>query len=379
VIEFVHRHDDDKSTLRDLMTVFVLAPAHLKPVREVIKKEKKRRDDDEPVGTEKFKGLSPQNAFAKLEKAKGKERTTILQYIDIFASDILKTKPFTKLTAEQVADLVKRDTLNIEEVEVWDACMAWAKSKAIEGKLEDKASTYKELLKDIIPHIRFPIMTTEQVAAKVSTSGVLDSQTLLELFTYLARKGKDEDEKLEKLAESLSFSKKERSGRTLPTKVLSNLTYVNWAQNGFMFNINAKKKVIITGISVTTRNAGTHTIAMWWRQSSCQGFGNTSTGWEQSPEMRSMSVTFQNQQQTKLPAELKIKLRAGETCAIYFHTTDSNQGGIVSSGSHSSNDIFAEAFADENIAVTNGPSHTTQWSGESSYACTLIGSIHYQA
>jgi len=164
------------------------------------------------------------------------------------------------------------------------------------------------------------------------------------------------------------------------TKVLSNLTYAAWAQNGFMFNINEKKKkkVLITGISVTTRNAGTHTIAMWWRQGSCKGYGNSSTGWEQSPEMRSMSVTFQDRQQAKLPAELRIKLGAGETCAIYFHTTDANQGGIVSSGSHSSSDIFSEAFADENIAVTNGPSHSTQWSGESNYSCALIGSIHYQ-
>jgi len=380
VIEFVHRHDDDKSTLRDFMTVFVLAPAHLKPVREVVKKEKKKSSsDDEPVGAEKYKGLSPQNAFTKLEMAKGKERTLILQYIDIFASEIFKTKPFTKLTADQVADLVKRDTLNIEEVEVFDAVMAWAKTKAVENKLEDKTTTYKELLKNILPHIRFPIMTTEQVAAKVSTIGILDSQTLLELFTYLARKGKDEDEKLEKIAESIPFSKKERSGRTLPSKTLNNTGFVNWAQNGFMFNINAKKKVIITGLSVTTRNAGTHPIQMWWRQGTCQGYGNTSSGWEQTQEMRNMSVIFQHQQPSKLPVELKIKLKAGESCGIYFHTTDSNQGGIVSSGSHSSNDIFAEAFADENITVTNGPSHTTQWSGEASYACTLIGSVHYQS
>jgi len=95
--------------------------------------------------------------------------------------------------------------------------------------------------------------------------------------------------------------------------------------------------------------------------------------------MRSMSVIFQQQTPSKLPCELKIKLRAGEICGIYFHTTDSNQGGIVSSGSHSTTDIFAEAFTDENISVTNGPSHTTIWSGESSYACALIGSIHYQA
>jgi len=118
---------------------------------------------------------------------------------------------------------------------------------------------------------------------------------------------------------------------------------------------------------------------MWWRVGSGQGYGGSTSGWEQTPEMRNMSVIFTHQQPSKLPCELKIKLKAGETCAIYFHTTDSNQGGIVSSGSHSTTDLWAEAFADENISVTNGPSHVQQWSNESTYACTLIGSIHYQA
>jgi len=146
-----------------------------------------------------------------------------------------------------------------------------------------------------------------------------------------------------------------------------------------MFNITAKKKVIITGMSVTTRNAGTHPIQMWWRPGSCQGLGGGAGGWEQTSEMRSMSVTFTDQQPAKLPCELKIKLKAGETCGIYFHTTDSNQGGIVTGGSHSTSDMFSEAFADEHISASTGPSHTTQWSGETSYACSLIGAIFYQA
>jgi len=44
------------------------------------------------------------------------------------------------------------------------------------------------VLADVLPLVRFPTMTTMEVASKVTTSGVLESTQVLELFTYLATK-----------------------------------------------------------------------------------------------------------------------------------------------------------------------------------------------
>jgi len=275
-------------------------------------------------------------------------------------------------------DFVKRDTLNVDEGDLFDAMLAWAK----QGDEKTETGKIKESLKDVVPHIRFGLMTTEQLASKVSGAGLLEPQQILDLFTYLAKKSKMTEDEMKTLkpAESLAFNFKERVGRTLPFKELSNPTYFNWAQSGIMFDIRAKKKTVVnTGIGVCTRNGGTHTIQMWWRTGSSAGCGASSSGWNQSSGMQSISTTFGEQQIAKLPVELKIKLKAGESCGIYFHTTDSNQGGIVSGGSHSSTDIGADGFADDNIVVTNGPSHTSLWSGELSYACTLVGTIFYHA
>jgi len=236
-------------------------------------------------------------------------------------------------------------------------------------------------LKEIILHIRFGLMTTEQLASKVSSAGLLEPQQILDLFTYLAKKSKMGEDELKTLKppESLSFNFKDRVGRTLPFKELSNPTYYNWAQSGMMFDIRAKRTVVITGLGLCTRNGGTHAISMWWRSGSSTGYGASSSGWIQTSAMQNISAIFAEGQIAKLPIELKIKLKAGETCGIYLHTTDSNQGGLVSGGSHSSLDIGADGFSDENIVVTNGPSHTTLWSGEMSYACTPVGTIYYHA
>eukprot|EP00456_Euglypha_rotunda_P062872 TRINITY_DN5306_c0_g1_i19.p1 TRINITY_DN5306_c0_g1~~TRINITY_DN5306_c0_g1_i19.p1 ORF type:complete len:105 (-),score=17.80 TRINITY_DN5306_c0_g1_i19:28-342(-) len=90
---------------------------------------------------------------------------------------------------------------------------------------------------------------------------------------------------------------------------------------------------------------------MWWRPGSSMGYGGSASGWQQTSGMQSMSTIFTEQQISKLPVELKIKLKAGESCGIYLHTTDSNQGGIVSGGSHSSHDIGQEAFSEIGRAV----------------------------
>jgi len=323
--------------------------------------------------------LTPQNALSKLEKAKGSKRTTTWQYIDIWANDVVKSKSFLKLPKDQLVDFIKRDTLNVDEGDLFDAVLAWAKQG--DEKLETGSEKLKTFLKDVVVHIRFGLMTTEQLASKVSSAGLLEPQQILDLFTYLAKKSKMGDDELKslKVPESLPFNFKDRVGRTLPYKELSNPTYNNWAQSGMMFDIRAKKTVVITGLGVCTRNGGSHTVQMWWRQGSAMGCGNSSAGWNQASGMQALTATFQEGQIAKLPVELKIKLKAGESCGIYLHTTDSNQGGIVSGGSHSSTDIGADGFADENIIVTNGPSHTSLWSGEMNYACTLVGTIYYHA
>jgi len=115
---------------------------------------------------------------------------------------------------------------------------------------------------------------------------------------------------------------------------------------------------------------------MWWRNGPVVGTDSSVTGW--NPVER-MTVTFQEQQQAKLPWEGKIKLKAGELCSFYFHTDDSNRGGLTSCGTHDAGGISQVTSSDDYIDVLAGSSHSTLWGGERTYATGFLGTVHYLA
>jgi len=69
------------------------------------------------------------------------------------------------------------------------------------------------LMEDILPYIRFPIMTSQDIATKVKPMNLLSNHQVLELFTYFAKISAGQKPKLGK---SLKFSSKERKGRAPP-------------------------------------------------------------------------------------------------------------------------------------------------------------------
>ena len=52
-----------------------------------------------------------------------------LKLIDVKASLALKSEAFTKITLATVARIVERETLNIKEVDLCKACVAWAEAE----------------------------------------------------------------------------------------------------------------------------------------------------------------------------------------------------------------------------------------------------------
>ena len=52
-----------------------------------------------------------------------------LELLDELAVDALKSEAFTKITCSTVDKIVKRDTLNVDEIEVYKACVNWAEAE----------------------------------------------------------------------------------------------------------------------------------------------------------------------------------------------------------------------------------------------------------
>jgi len=209
VIALVNRPDSDILAdigVKDRASVFVRAPSDMKPpAKNRLKdKEVKKADDD------KYAGLTPATIFQKLKSAKPKQKQLYLEYVDIYMAKIIKTPgTFTKLDEKTVVLLCKRDTLSVKEVELFEAVYEWGTAECKRQKKDADPANIKSVLQNVLPCIRFPVMSSEDVATRVAAKGVLDPEMILALFTYLGQESEDIP-----LPEALKgFPKAKRKGR----------------------------------------------------------------------------------------------------------------------------------------------------------------------
>jgi len=156
------------------------------------------------------------NIYKKLEESKDNKRKRVMEFIDIYATDFMANRTsFTKLSKPQMLEIIKSDKLNAKEIEVFEAVVAWGKAEMKNQKLDDTPQNLKQVLADVLPHVRFPCMNTQDVAVTVVPSSLLESTQILELFTYLGMKGGEKKPKLSKSLEG--FNAKDRKGRKPPS------------------------------------------------------------------------------------------------------------------------------------------------------------------
>jgi len=218
VVTFANKTDKDTiEFVRDKSTVFLRAPADIKPARKP-KPTKKKDEDKDRKGDEeadRYKGFSAKNALSKLKQAKGSKQKLALEYIDIYAREVFKQPDFRALPLETLLQLVKRNTLNIPEVEVFEGCIEWGRAELKRTSVTDSPETLRKVLAEVMPHIRFPVMTTQDVAVKVNPTKLLEPPQVLELFTYLGmtNSGKSDAKPGKTIVQ---FSNKKRKGRLPP-------------------------------------------------------------------------------------------------------------------------------------------------------------------
>jgi len=95
--------------------------------------------------------------------------------------------------------------------DLFQASLRWALSECRRRGLETTADNRNICLKSILKHIRFPIMTLDQIATLVTGSGVLSNQQLLTLYKYKGT-GTDKEKKSPKKKVVTEFNSTERAG-----------------------------------------------------------------------------------------------------------------------------------------------------------------------
>jgi len=127
------------------------------------------------------KGVSASDACLLFEKSPH----LALNYIELHTDKVIKTDGFLSLSASRLIELLRSSKLDVKEVDLWNAVVAWAKRETNRQHLDVNSKNMRTVLKDIIPMIRFPTMSTEEISVHVAPLDLLDNTQLLQVFSYL--------------------------------------------------------------------------------------------------------------------------------------------------------------------------------------------------
>ena len=125
--------------------------------------------------------LGPSNVFSILphaEKFEDKElENRCWEVIELNSAEAARSDDFVAVERSIVESIVKRDKLNIKEVELFKAVDRWAKHKCEEQGLAAYGQAKRRIIgEEILKEIRIPLMSQKEFASSVVDSNILNVQ-----------------------------------------------------------------------------------------------------------------------------------------------------------------------------------------------------------
>lgn len=121
--------------------------------------------------------------------------------VDEQAREVVKSQAFVLLDRELLSEVVKRDSLVINEIELFQAVNRWAVRECKRLTLEGGWKEKREVLGPVLELIRFPLMTEKEFAGVVLLSKLLDLDEVTDMIRFYNKLP---------VIEGLKFSKKPR-------------------------------------------------------------------------------------------------------------------------------------------------------------------------
>lgn len=132
--------------------------------------------------------LCSDNAFLLLSQARLFDESKLvllcLDIIDKNTQKSLNADGFLDIDNETLELVLKRDTLRIREIKLYDAVVRWAEVECNRLNVPNTADSKRKVLKNCINYIRFPLMAIEEFAAGPAQSGLLSDEQIVSLFLY---------------------------------------------------------------------------------------------------------------------------------------------------------------------------------------------------
>lgn len=132
------------------------------------------------------RNLKPENAFMLLTQARLFDESALaqlcLEMIDKHTADALAASGFLDIEYETLQQVIKRDSLRIREVVLFNNVIRWAEAECQRQCLPSNPENQRAILGTSLYLVRFPLMTVEEFAADVAQSGLLTDREVVNLF-----------------------------------------------------------------------------------------------------------------------------------------------------------------------------------------------------
>ena len=123
---------------------------------------------------------------AKYDQEEGVE-ASCWEVIDKYTSEVIKLDEFTTIDKVTLETLVKRDSLSVSEVELFEAVNSWANNQCEKQGFLPNGKLKRSLLGEaIVKNIRYPIMKEEEFANVVLESNVLSPKECFDIIKHFS-------------------------------------------------------------------------------------------------------------------------------------------------------------------------------------------------
>ena len=209
--------------------------------------------------------LDPTNVFSILPSAQKYEEKSLedqcWKVIDKQTKEAVKSDGFATIERSLLEAVVVRDTLTIEEIELFKAVDLWATKKCErQGLAADGASKRRILEEQHIKRIRFPKMKLEEFASVVLDSDILTKEEVFSIIKHLSAVS----------SSPVGFPETKRCGlqfdgdskRCCRLGTLSDGTWENGGVLGDAISFSVDKYIVLHGVCVFGRENATYSVEL---------------------------------------------------------------------------------------------------------------------
>ena len=127
--------------------------------------------------------LGAENVFILLKQAVQFVEDELVRkcwdWIDLKTADVVASDAFTDVDKATLAQLVKRESLNVKEVDLFNAVLKWSEAECSRKGIEANPKNKRVVLGNTSYQIRFSSMTPHEFAHNASQSGILTPEEMV--------------------------------------------------------------------------------------------------------------------------------------------------------------------------------------------------------